>query len=161
MCLRVPCAMGSRNAHHGSWPGQSAYLVYSRRTSGDCGLSGERWTTPPYPQPSLAPAQLPPPPAPPGWALGASQPETSSSSQGATNGLFHLPCSFLLEIYGLVFASLLLYVMIKYCLSAQLIPKAKGKSLCPHIICKLPLSPRTDLFTGREFVLYYPDVNSA
>lgn len=48
--------------------------------------------------------------------------------------------------------------MIKYCLSAQLIPKAKGKSLCPHIICKLSLSLRTDLFTGRESVLYYPAV---
>lgn len=57
-----------------------------------------------------------------------------------------------------LFASLFLYVMIKYCLSAQLIPKAKGKSLCPHIICKLSPSLRTDLFTGRESVPYYPAV---
>lgn len=56
------------------------------------------------------------------------------------------------------FASLFLYVMIKYCLSAQLIPKAKGKSLCSHIICKLSLSPRTDLFTDWECVGYYPAV---
>lgn len=56
------------------------------------------------------------------------------------------------------FGSLFLYVMIKYRLSAQLIPKAKRKSLCPHIICKLSLSPRTDLFTGTECVLYYTAV---
>lgn len=56
------------------------------------------------------------------------------------------------------FASLYLYVMIKYRLSAQLIPEAKGKSLCPHIICKPSPSLRTDLFTVRESVLYYPTV---
>ena len=73
-------------------------------------------------------------------------------------GLFHLPLFVSVGDLWTCFASLFLYVMIKYCLSAQLIPEAKGKSLCPHIICKLSLSQRTDLFTGRESVLYYPAV---
>lgn len=73
-------------------------------------------------------------------------------------GMFHLPLFVSVGDLWTCFASLFLYVMIKYCLSAQLIPEAKGKSLCPHIICKLSLSQRTDLFTGRESVLYYAAV---
>lgn len=112
------------------------------------------------PQSSLAPLQLPPHPPPnsPGLGSGSkSIPDQRCQPGGSERAV---SSSLFISIGDLwtCFASLFLYVMIKYCLSAQLIPKAKGKSLCPHIICKLSLSLRTDLFTGRESVLYYPAV---
>lgn len=109
------------------------------------------------PRPSLAPPQLPShsPPMSPGQSK--STPDQHDQPGGKERAV---SSSLFISVWDLwsCFASLFLYVMIKYCLSAQLIPKAKGKSLCPHIICKLSPSPRTDLFTGRESVLYYPAV---
>lgn len=123
-------------------------MVWSRRSSSQCELLGERWCNPP--SPVWHPTTTSSPPNSPGLS---SEPTLSAKGNETVSSL----CSFLSEIYGLAL-SLFLYVMIKYCLSAQWIPKAKGKSLCPHIICKLSLSPRTDLFTGTESVLYYPVV---
>ena len=110
-------------------------------------------------QPSLAPP--PPlilPPDSPGLSSGSKSTPDQHCQPGGKERV--VSSSLFISIGDLwtCFASLFLYVMIKYCLSAQLIPKAKGKSLCPHIICKLSVSLRTDLFTGRESVLYYPAV---
>lgn len=112
------------------------------------------------PQPSLAPPQPPPHPPPNSPGLGSGSKSTPDQHCQPGGNERAVSSSLFISIGDLwtCFASLFLYVMIKYCLSAQLIPKAKGKSLCPHIICKLSLSPRTDLFTGRESVLYYPAV---
>lgn len=112
------------------------------------------------PQPSLAPPK--PPPHPPLNSPGLSSGSKCTPDQHCRPGGNEraVSSSLFISIGDLwtCFASLFLYVMIKYCLSAQLIPKAKGKSLCPQIICKLSLSLRTDLFTGRESVLYYTAV---
>lgn len=113
------------------------------------------------PQPSLAPPHnhlRTLPPNSPGLGSGS---KSTPDQRCQPGGNERAVSSFLFISVGdlwTCFASLFLYVMIKYCLSAQLIPKAKRKSLCPHIICKLSLSLRTDLFTGRESVLYYPAV---
>lgn len=117
----------------------------SRRPSGHCRPWGERWRNPPHP----------PHPSSPG--LGSKSTPDQQCQPGGNENVSSLLFIAITDLWT-CFASLLLYVMIKYCLSAQWIPKAKGKSLCPHIICKLSLSPRTDLFTGRESVLYYPAV---
>lgn len=105
------------------------------------------------PQPSLAPPQPPPHPPTNSPGLGSASKSTSDLDAAVSSSLF-------VSVGDLwtCFASLFLYVMIKYCLCAPLIPKAKGKSLWPHIICKPSPSLRTDLFTGRESVLYYPAV---
>lgn len=112
-------------------------------------------------QPSLAPPKttsFAPPPAPPGKALGASLTQTSTASPGGgyervvSSSLFISvrdlwtclpppPCFFMSRLN-------IVYLHNWY-------PGPKGKSLCPHIICKLSPSPRTDLFTGWESVLYY------
>lgn len=87
-------------------------------------------------------------------ALRRTQPWTSTSSwRAARRGHFIFPANFNWRSMDLF--CLFLYVMIKYRLSAQFIPEAKGKSLCPHIICKPSPSLRTDLFTGRKSALYY------
>lgn len=99
-------------------------------------------------------ATSPPPPSqtPLGQALGVRD-QTSNARRGneRVSSLLLISTEDLWTCFGPLFLS----VIIKYCLSAQQIPKAKGKSLCPNIICKLPLPPRTDLLTGRESVLYY------
>lgn len=109
------------------------------------------------PQPSLAPPQ--PPPHPPHQLPWAGFCEQVNLRLGR-GGVQAVSSSLFVSVGDLwtCFASLFLYVMIKYCLCAPLIPKAKGKSLWPHIICKPSPSLRTDLFTGRESVLYYPAV---
>lgn len=102
----------------------------------------------------------PPLPSPNSPGLGSKSTPDQQCQPGGNENVSSLLFIAITDLWT-CFASLLLYVMIKYCLSAQWIPKAKGKSLCPHIICKLSLSPRTDLFTGRESVLYYPAVTLA
>lgn len=121
------------------------------------GLSGERWNNP-----RAQSSTRIPPPHPPNNSLGSGSGSKSTPDQRCQprGNKWAVSSSLFMSIGDLptCFASLLLYVMIKYCLSAQLIPKAKGKSLCPRIICKPSLSPRTDLFTGWESVLYYTAV---
>lgn len=110
-------------------------------------------------KPSLAPPQQPPSPS---ESHGQSSVNKSTPDQQCQPGGKQraVSSSLFISVGDLwtCLASLFLYVMIKYCVSAQLIPKAKGKSLCPHIICKLSPSLRTDLFTGRKSVLYYSAV---
>ncbi len=144
-------------ARHKSWHGQSVWLVRSRRPSGDCGLSGEGWCNPPSQSSTPTTTSTPSPQLP--WAKLWEQvnPRPVLPAGGQWKGCFIFLFVSIGDLWT-CFAFLFLFVMIKYCLSAQLIPKAKRKSLCPHIICKLSLSPRTDLFTGRESVLYYPAV---
>lgn len=118
-----------------------------RRLSGDCGLLGERGSNPPAQ--SCTPKTTSHLPL---ISLGLRSGSKSTPDQHCRPGGNERAVSSSLFISSrdlwTCFASLFLYVMIKYCVSAQLIPKAKGKSLCPHIICKLSLSLRTDLFTG-------------
>lgn len=146
----------SHNARHRWWHAQSVWLVCSRRPSGDCGLSVRDGATPsPVYHPHNHPSSSPQPPRAGLWEQVNPRPALPAGGHERA-----VSSSLFISIGDLwtCFASLFLYVMIKYCLSAQLIPKAKGKSLCPHIICKLSFSLRTDLFTGRESVLYYPAV---
>lgn len=121
---------------------------------------GERWSNPPA-QLSLATpptATSSPSQTPLGWTLGGKSTPDQHCQPGGNRRAVSSPPFICTGDLWTCFASLFLYVMIKYCLSAQLIPEAKGKSLCPQIICKLSLSPRTDLFAGGGSVLCYPAV---
>lgn len=144
----------ARRAHHRSQHGQSVWLACSRRPSGECGLSGEWWSNPAAQSSTPTTTSSPPHQLP--WAGFCEQ----VNLRLGRGGVQAVSSSLFVSVGDLwtCFASLFLYVMIKYCLCAPLIPKAKGKSLWPHIICKPSPSLRTDLFTGRESVLYYPAV---
>lgn len=130
-------------------------MVCSRRPRGDCGLLGERWSNPEAQSGTPTTPLL-------GESHGQSSVNKSTPYQHCQPGGKQraVSSSLLISVGDLwtCLAFLFLYVTIKYCLSAQLIPKAKGKSVCPHIICKLSPSLRTDLFTGRKSVLYYSAV---
>lgn len=126
---------------------------------GDPGVTVDCWVRDGVtPKPSLAPPQPPLPRESHGQSsVNKSTPDQHCQPGGKQRAV---SSSLLISVGDLwtCLAFLFLYVMIKYCLSAQLIPKAKGKSVCPHIICKLSPSLRTDLFTGRKSVLYYSAV---
>lgn len=146
----------SYHTRHRSWHGKPVWPGRSRTPSGACGLVAEGWSNPP--KPSLAHPQnhlLTLPSTPPGLRSGSRS--TLDQHCRLSGGGGRIVSSSLLISVGDLWtglASLLLCVMIKYYPSAQLIPTAKGKSLCPHVICKLSLSLRTDLFTCAELLLH-------
>lgn len=70
------------------------------------------------------------PSAPQGQALGASRPRTSAASRGGREWAVSSPLFIPTGDPRTGSASLFLYTVIKYRLSAQPLPEAKGKSLC-------------------------------
>lgn len=96
------------------------------------------------------------PPAPLGSAWGATLPPIYPGPAIPARG--HRRPVFIFSVHcgGDLWAcfAFLVFLMLfnKYCPSTQLIPKAKGKSLWPHIICKLSFSLRTDLFRERDLL---------
>lgn len=140
LACRPGCVWSSYHARHRSWHGQSVWLGWSRRPSGDCGLEGERWSNPeahphmPHHPPTTSPSPpLLSPPLPRARLWEQVDPKPALLLGGWWGGRQWAVSSPLFISTGAPptgAASLFLYIVIKYRLSAQPLPEAKGKSLC-------------------------------